>query len=123
MRDNEALDTILTIEELIEKCTEAENISRPERSNNLSRLFVDTDKIEQFFVKKAIRTAADIKIRYFAIKNHLRNLLFSRVTMATNYNNKLVVSYVTCDCPNCITGKYKLFFFQFMVTLRQLSIL
>ena len=64
IRENEALDNVLDIQDLVRKCQDAEKIARQERTNNMLRFFVDIDKIDQVYVKKASKTASSLKIRY-----------------------------------------------------------
>ena len=47
----------------ISQCEAAEIIAKIDRKENLSRLFVHMDEIEQHFVRKSVRTAAKLKIR------------------------------------------------------------
>ena len=63
MRENEALDSILTIEELISKCQAAESTTAHSRKEHMTREFVYIDKLKQVFVQKARKTAFSLKIR------------------------------------------------------------
>ena len=63
MREHEALDQILSVSDLVNKCEAAEMLARIERKESMIRCFVNLDQIEQFYVQKSIKTAAKLKIR------------------------------------------------------------
>ena len=63
LREHEALDQILSVADLVNKCEAAEILARIERKEKMTRHFCDLAQIDQFFVQKSIRTAAKLKIR------------------------------------------------------------